>query len=105
MTNIRTALPFPTQPWEAAREQFLEGLSTEEKRRYEDATIENIFYNASANQKMHVHGSRSWAMQEKISSLIDGIDDYAKALDVYSNASSMILCPLWGSIRVVLHVS
>lgn len=105
MAGIRTELPFPTQPWEDAKNKFLEGLSDEEIKRFKNATLENLFYDASASQKKYARGSRVWAMQERITSLVDGVDEYAKALDVYSNAYSLILCPIWGSIRVVLHVS
>lgn len=105
MSAIRTALPFPTQPWEAARDEFIEGLSAEEKQRFSTAKLENIFYDASASQKRYAKSSRSWAIQERLSPLLDGIDDYGKALDVYSNSYGLILCPIWGSIRVVLHVS
>jgi hypothetical protein len=105
MALIRTTVPFPTQPWEAARDRFLEGLSPEEAQIFKGATLENIFYAASASQKRHAKGSRAWAVQERISSLVEGIEDHGKALDVYSNAYSLVLSPLWGSIRVVHIVS
>lgn len=34
----------------------------------------------------------------------DAVEDYSKAMDVFAN-SSAILCPLWGSVRILLHVS
>ncbi|KAF1998479.1 hypothetical protein P154DRAFT_439146 [Amniculicola lignicola CBS 123094] len=105
MTNVRTGLPFPTQPWEVAKARFLEGLSQEEVRRFKNATLENLFYDASATQKKHAKGSRTWVIQERITSLVDGIQDYGKALDVFSNTYPLVLCPLWGSIRVVLHIA
>jgi hypothetical protein len=37
--------------------------------------------------------------------LVDAIDDYGKALDVYSNTYGLVMSPLWGSLRIVLHVS
>jgi hypothetical protein len=105
LARLRTELPFPTRPWEAAKAKFLDGLSPEERQRFTDATPENLFYDASASQKKYARGSRSWVMQQKATSLVEGIADYGKALDVYANASSLVLCPIWGSIRVVLHVS
>ncbi|KAF1953763.1 hypothetical protein CC80DRAFT_419155 [Byssothecium circinans] len=105
MANIQTSLSIPTQPWEAAKARFLEGLTTEEASRFTSATLENLFYDASSAQKKHTGGSRSWIMQERLASLADGLEDYGKALDVYSNASSLILCPIWGSLRVVLHIA
>jgi hypothetical protein len=105
MASIRTSVPFPTQPWEAAKRRFLEGLSLGERDRFQNATAENVFYDASASQKKHAQGSKSWLVHEKLSSLTDGIEDYGKALDVFSNTYGLILCPLWGSVRVVLQVS
>ncbi|KAI8931644.1 hypothetical protein NX059_011294 [Plenodomus lindquistii] len=105
MSSIRTSLAVPVQPWETAKQRFLAGLSHEEAQEFRDATLENLFYNASAAQKRHAHGSRSWLVQERLSSLVDSIDDYGKALDVYSNTSGLILGPIWGSLRVILHIA
>ncbi|KAF2786863.1 hypothetical protein K505DRAFT_258984 [Melanomma pulvis-pyrius CBS 109.77] len=105
MANIRTSLPFPTRPWETAKNKFLENLSPEEIQQFQNATLENFFYDASSAQKKHARGSRVWELQEKLASLAEGIDDYGKALDVYSNAYGLILCPIWGSVRVVLNIA
>lgn len=105
MSNILTALPIPTQPWEAARAKFLEGLSPAQKLHFETATLENIFYGASVSQRQHAQVSKSWLLQERLAPLIDAINDYSKAFDVYANANGMLLSPLWGSLRVILHVS
>lgn len=104
MSNIRTSLPVPTQPWEDAKTRFIAGLSPEEAARFYAATPENLFYDASAAQKKHAQNSRAWLMQERISSLVDAIDDFGKALDVYSNTYGLVICPLWGSLRIILHV-
>lgn len=105
MSNIRTNLPVPVEPWESAKHRFLEGLSAQEKQRFENATLENIFYDASVTKKIHQQKSKTWAAQERLSSLVDAIEDYGKALDIYSNAYGLILCPIWGSLRVIFHVS
>jgi hypothetical protein len=104
MATIQTGSPFPTQPWETAKARFLEGLTPEEVKRFQEATLENLFYSASAVQKQHVQGSKSWVWQERLASFVDGIDDYGKALDVFPNISPMVLAPIWGSVRVVLQV-
>lgn len=104
MSNIRINLPVPTEPWENAKANFLRGLSPEDAARFNAATPENLFYDASTAQKKHAERSRSWLMQERVSSLVDAINDYGKALDVYSNSYPLILSPIWGSIRIVLQV-
>ena len=94
--------------WARARERYLEDLTDEEKVVYEKgskATLEAIFYDASAAEKAHRLSSRGRKVTAKILlPLIEAVEQYEKALDVYANASPSILCPLWGSIRVVLHV-
>ncbi|CAO2647534.1 Nn.00g084560.m01.CDS01 [Neocucurbitaria sp. VM-36] len=105
MSSIRTTLPIPTQPWEAAKCRFLDGLSLEETTRFKDATLENLFYDASAAQKKHADRSKAWLLQERLSSLVDAIEDYGKALDVFSNTYGLVLSPIWGSLRVVLHIA
>lgn len=91
-------------PWELARDRYLEDLSEDEKALFEKATIENIFYGASTAQKLHEADSKTRLAARKLKPLVAALEQYGKALDVYSNASPTIMCPLWGSIRVVLQV-
>ncbi|KAF2679822.1 hypothetical protein K458DRAFT_313422 [Lentithecium fluviatile CBS 122367] len=104
MADIQTCLHIPTQPWEAAKSRFLEGLSLEEVQKFNEANLENLFYEASATQKKHAQGSKSWIWQERLASLVDGIDDYGKALDVFPNMCPLVVAPIWGSIRVVIQI-
>lgn len=105
MWSLRTSLPVPIQPWEAAKATSLVDLSLEEQMRFYNATLENLFYDASVTQEKHAQNNRSWLIQERLSSLVDAISDYDKALDIYSNTYGLILCPIWGGLRVVFHVS
>ncbi|KAF2027157.1 hypothetical protein EK21DRAFT_91811 [Setomelanomma holmii] len=100
MSHIRTSLPVPTQPWNAAKARFLEGLSPTEITRFEHATCENLFYNASAAQKRHAKRSHGWLVQERLSPLMNAVSDYGQALDVYANTYGLIISPLWGSLRI-----
>jgi hypothetical protein len=105
MSRIRTSLPISTQPWKAAKAKFLDGLSPEQIVRFNDATLENTFQAASAAQKSHSHIDRGWVLRQRISSLVDDIDEYGKALEIFPNTSGLILSHIWGGLRVVLHVS
>lgn len=91
-------------PWLLARDRYLEDLSEDEKALFTSASIENIFYSASAAQKLHEADSNSRLAARKLKPLIAALEQYGKALDVISNASPIIMGPLWGSIRVVLQV-
>lgn len=71
---------------------------------FADASLENIFYSASAARKTHEDGSRSRYLASKLSDLLAGIDQFGKALDVMSQAS-LVTSLLWGSLRVIIHVS
>jgi hypothetical protein len=42
---------------------------------------------------------------KQIKPFIATVEGYATAIDVLSNTSLDILCLIWGSIRVALHVS
>jgi hypothetical protein len=75
MTGIRTSTAIPTQPWEAAKARFLEGLSPADIKRFRDATIENLFYDASATQKKYAYRTKVWPLQGRISSLVDALQD------------------------------
>ena len=92
--------------WTRAHERFTEDLSLEEKELYSKATANSVFYEASAAEKAHKANSSSRKFAtEKLRPLVSAIVEYGKALDVYANAYPLVLSPLWGSIRVVLHVS
>ena len=91
-------------PWLLARSRYMEDLDEEEKKIFATASLENIFYSASAAQKDYEEMSRCRAISRKLEPLVGAIDQYGKALDVYSNTYSLAMAPLWGSIRVLLHV-
>ena len=91
--------------WTLARDRYLEDLTEDEKRIYSTATLENLYYDASAAEKTHRETSDSRAFVSKIQPFCAAIEQYGEAIDAYANASSLILCPLWGSVRVVLHLA
>jgi hypothetical protein len=76
MSQIRTNMPVATQPWEAAKAKFLEGLSQADVARFRAATMENFFYSTAVTLRNHAQESRAWPLQQRMSSLADAIDDY-----------------------------
>ena len=101
----KQALTSPIDPWSLARNRYMEDLSEEEKKLFANASLENLFYSASVAQKEHEEKSKSRSLHTRLEPLVSAIDQYAAALDVYSNACPLIMSPLWGSIRVLLYVS
>ena len=94
----------PNDAWTKARERFIEDLEEPERLIFAKASLENIFYAASAAQKTHQESSRSLYLASKLDSFLAGINQYGKAMDVLSQTSPFI-CPLWGALRVLIYVS
>ena len=91
-------------PWESARTLFVKDLSNEEQRLFETSTLDNLIDSAVAAQKEHEENSHSRHISKKLEPFVSAIDQYGRALDVYSNSYSIAMTPLWGSVRVLLHV-
>lgn len=72
---------------------------------FDSTTLENLLYQSSGTFERYKVDSTLWKLQVRIQPLLDAIQEYGAAIDIYANASSTILCPLRGSIRVVLSVS
>lgn len=94
-----------TEPWEVAKSRFISGLTAENQAAFTSATLENLFHRSSAIFQGYQIDSTLWRAQIKLKPLLDAFEEYGKALDVYANMSSLIMGPLWGSLRVVLLVS
>lgn len=92
-------------PWINARDRFLATLTDEEKLTFHFATLENLFYTSAAEPREYQKDSRAQALVAKLKPFTDAITNYGTALDVFSNTAPLILCPLWGSIRILLQVT
>ena len=95
---------FSKDAWTRARNRFVEDLTSDERRLYYQATPELILYDASAAEKRHQSSSSSRNILEKLRPFVEAIDQYGGAMDVYANTYPLVMSPLWGSIRVILHV-
>ena len=98
-----TVLPHQ-DAWTRARDRYTEDLSDEEKAMFKEASLERVFYDASAAEKKHAASSKTRDIMSKLDPLVTAIEQYGEAIDVYSNAYPLALSPLWGSVRVILHV-
>ena len=95
---------FSQDAWTTARNRYVEDLTDEEKHFFCRASPEMLLYDASAAEKRHGEHSSSRGLMAKIHPLTVAIEQYGAAIDVYTNAYPLVLSPLWGSVRVVLHV-
>lgn len=107
MPEIRTSLAIPTEPWERAKNRFLEDLGVEERRTFQSATLETIFHQAEVEYRGYQQSSKLQACRHRLQPLLDALNAYGKGLDVISSTGtvSMIMAPLWGGIRVSLQMA
>ena len=100
------ALPIQTSDaWIRARDQYVEDLNEEEQQRYFNASPESLLDDTKAVEKSHRTKSTARSVMEKLQPFVTAIEQYGEAIDVYSNTYSLALGPIWGSIKVLLHVS
>ncbi|KAL8856574.1 MAG: hypothetical protein Q9178_006803 [Gyalolechia marmorata] len=88
------------------KQAFFETLSPNEKELFK-ATIlaEQLLEEVKAAEKIHKDKSISKKVAQALKPFVRGIEQYGAALDVISNASAQFACPVWGSIRVILHLA
>lgn len=94
----------PIDPWKAAHAAYMKDLNAEEQALFATATLDNLLASTNTAQKQHQDESKSRYVFNKLQPLVDAIDQFGRALDVYASTYSLAMAPLWGSIRVLLHV-
>ncbi|CAD6575359.1 MAG: hypothetical protein ASARMPREDX12_007236 [Alectoria sarmentosa] len=91
--------------WIRARDRYVEDLNEEEQQRYFKASPESLLDDASAAEKSHGTKSSSRRIMEQLQPFVAAIEQYGEALDVYSSTYSLALGPIWGSVKVLLHIA
>ena len=72
---------------------------------YFRASPESLLDDAITAEKTHGMNSTTRKAMDKLQPFVAAIVQYGEAVDVYSNTYSLALAPIWGSIKVLLHVS
>lgn len=85
-----------------AKERFLADLDDKERALFDKATLENLFYTSSNDQKDDHKLSKSRSVVQKLQPLISAVQDYGASFDTLSNIAPLYLAPIWGSVRIVL---
>lgn len=84
---------------------FLASLSPDENALFEATkTAESLLQEVESANNEHKDASVSRKAGVALLPFIAGIEQYGQAIDVFANSNDL-LCPIWGSIRIVLHVS
>ena len=90
--------------WIRARDRYVEDLNEDEQQMYFTASPESLLDYASKAEKNHGANSTTRKMMDKLQPLVAAIVQYGDAIDIYSNTYSLALGPIWGSIKVLIHV-
>lgn len=69
------------------------------------ASLEGILADVQRAEEKHSEGSKARKLSRRLRPVISGIEQYGKAVDILTGAAQGILSPLWGGIRILLHVS
>lgn len=91
--------------WEEAKRQCLSDISASEQQLIDTATLQRILADVKRAEQNHGEFSKSRKLSKRLNPVISGIEQYGKALDILVGTSQGILSPLWGGIRILLHVS
>ena len=106
-THIQnTRDPDLNQKLKSIQEAFVKDLIPEEMLLLGAPDLADaILQDAVELDKRHKSRSSGRKVAKKLKPLVDGINEYGTALDVLSNTSSVFVCPIWGSMRVILHLA
>lgn len=92
-------------PWQAAHALYMKDLNAEEQALFTTATLENLLDSTNTAQKQHKDESKSRNIFNRLEPFVNAIDQYGSVLDVYASTYPLAMAPLWGSVRVLLHVT
>lgn len=98
-THIETS-----DAWIRAQNRYIEDLNEEEQRMFFRASPESLLDDAITAEKSHGMNSTTRSVMEKLQPFVAAIEQYGDAIDVYSSTYSLALAPIWGSVKVLLHV-
>ena len=94
----------PSDAWIRAQDRYIQDLNEEEQRMFFRASSESRLDDVISAEKSHGMKSTTRNVMEKLQPFVAAIVQYGDALDVYSSTYSLALAPIWGSIKVLLHV-
>ena len=98
-THIETS-----DAWIRARDRYFGDLNEEEQRMFFMASPESLLDDTIIAEKSHGMNSTTRSVMGKLQPFVAAIRQYGDAVNVYSNTYPLVLGPIWGSIKVLLHV-
>jgi len=83
---------------------FVASLSSEEQVLFQTTTAaESVLRELETANSEHKDASNFRKASAALLPFVAGIEQYGQAMDVFANSNDL-LCPIWGSVRIVLHV-
>lgn len=104
MAVTNTDHPTFVQYVDDAAKTFLASLSPDESVLFQATKAAgSLLQEIEAVNNEHKNESASRKASVVLLPFLAGIEQYGMAMDVFANSNDL-LCPIWGSIRIVLHV-
>ncbi|KAM0798419.1 hypothetical protein BDR22DRAFT_808989 [Usnea florida] len=94
-----------SEAWRRAQAEFVKDLSEDEQLAFFKASPESLLDDAVAAERSHAESSTTRSITEKLQPFVAAVEQYGAAIDVYSNTYSLALGPIWGSMKVLLHIA
>jgi len=105
VTSGPAALPAAEQAWKAAKDAFQGNLSPAEEAHLAHSTISDAFKAVVDTEHRYVSSSRSRQAGALLRGPLEVVARLSPALDVFSQVEPSILCPIWGSMRIMVMVA
>ena len=99
--------PTPTTfiaAWELAQTQCLDGLSDEDRKLFQFSTADDARVAIKDAQNLYDNSQKPGKVWGCVNALVDGLESYGRAIDVFVNTAPLFLAPFWGTIRVFMKV-
>jgi hypothetical protein len=96
----------PKEQCQEVAKLFFDSLTADEQHLYTATTQSSqLLDDVKALEQEDAKKGKVRRLSSKIEPFIAGVEGYASAMDAISNAQSAFLSPIWGSVRIVIHVS
>jgi hypothetical protein len=101
----RVGLAAAEQAWKDAKDAFQGNLSPIEQTHLAHSTVGDAFKAVADIEEHHASSSRSRKAGSFLRGPLEVVARLSPALDVFSQVEPSILCPIWGSLRIMVMVT
>ena len=91
--------------WKAAKDAFQGNLSPAEEAHLAHSTISDAFKEVADIEQRYASSSKSRKAGALLRGPLEVVARLSPALDVFSQIEPSIMCPIWGSMRIMVMVA